>query len=96
MIRKKGERRETSTSRTDPSIDLSIGKRRNSRWLIFSETVDGYHKEAREKGSRKRISAGWETVRGGMRDHRLETTGGDNLVQGTKKTAETHHGEKKK
>lgn len=61
--------------------------------LISSETVDDHHKEAGEEGSGERVAARGETVRGGVRDDRLEATGGDYLVQGAEKTAETHQGE---
>lgn len=62
--------------------------------LISSETVDDHHKEAGEEGSGERVAARGETVRGGVRDDRLEATGGDYLVQGAEKTAETHQGER--
>lgn len=61
--------------------------------LIPSETADGDHKEAGEEGSRDRVSIGWETVRRGVRDQRIQAAGGHHVVQGTEKTAEAHHGE---
>lgn len=64
--------------------------------FFSSETFICDHKKTGQERNRQRVPPGGKAIRYGVRDHWFKATRGDNLVQGSEKTAEAHDGKEEK